>query len=80
MRDGHARTPPERPEDSGWTATTRESPDAIKGAKLGVAHIEHLIEHWPELSVDFADGRPQSAWEWDEDRQKPRIPAYHRQL
>lgn len=60
------RSLPQKPDDSGWTATVGESPEEIRNSELAAAHIEHLIDRWPELGKVFADSRPESHWEWDE--------------
>jgi hypothetical protein len=53
-----------RPDDSGWVVTAGETTDEVPEfavADLGVAHIEHLIDHWPELADVFADPRDECA-------------------
>jgi hypothetical protein len=61
------RTEPEKPHDSGWTLTAGESHEEIRQARLGVAHLHHLVERFPQLANVFADDRVDSAWEWDAD-------------
>jgi hypothetical protein len=60
------RAPPQKDDDSGWTATVGESPEEIRRTELTTAHVEHLAERWPELRAVFADPRPESEWEWSE--------------
>jgi hypothetical protein len=57
----------QQPDDSGWTLTAGESPEEIRQARLGVAHLAHLVERFPQLAQVFADDRVDSAWEWDAD-------------
>lgn len=58
------RSLPQQPDDSGWTATVGEAPGETW--ELVAAHLNHLIDRWPELRRVFADLRPESHWEWDE--------------
>ena len=58
------RSPPQQPDDSGWTATLGELHD-LTSPELVAAHISHLLARWPELASVFADSRPESHWEWD---------------
>jgi hypothetical protein len=60
------RSTPQAPDDSGWTATVGESPEEIRSSEFLAAHIEHLVDRWPELGKVFADPRRESHWEWDE--------------
>lgn len=64
------RSPSQQDGDSGWTATLGESPETITETHLAAAHVHHLAALWPELATVFADGRPESHWEWDPDAEQ----------